>query len=327
MTVTKLDPLPWFAFNIGEYVTDTMRLQTESHGAYLLLMLDYYARGEPCPDDDFILAAVAKLPEETWKRHRKVLAPFFDIRDGHWFHKRIEREMLEASAKHSAGIARSKAANAVRWGKEGDKSAGSTARRSQNTPVRPKRPPRIPSSIPQGEPKESSNDPHLHKHPLITEGGGAPPPEGNIGLEGVGTPISRDFLPNPQTSDRARAAGMSVQDIDAEVRKFIGRRLSEGAFSHDWQGSFAEWIEREIAHRKKLEAKAPPRVEVNARYEPSEAEWDRSIRIYAKDGSKWSPNLGPEPGHGGCRAPFALLEKYGWDAALKSFIAPERKKA
>jgi hypothetical protein len=34
-----------------------------------------------CPDDDFILSAVAKLPVEIWQqRYRKVLEPFFDVR-------------------------------------------------------------------------------------------------------------------------------------------------------------------------------------------------------------------------------------------------------
>jgi uncharacterized protein YdaU (DUF1376 family) len=109
-TPTKLDPLPWFAFNVGEYLKDTARLTTEAHGAYLLLMLDYYARGEPCPDDDFILAAVAKLPEEQWKRYRKVLSAFFDIREGYWFHKRIEHEIRDGMRKHAESVARTAAA-------------------------------------------------------------------------------------------------------------------------------------------------------------------------------------------------------------------------
>ena len=64
----KLEPLPWFAFNVADYQTGTGRLPTESHGADLLLMLDYYGKASPCPDDDFILAAVTRLPIESWKK-------------------------------------------------------------------------------------------------------------------------------------------------------------------------------------------------------------------------------------------------------------------
>jgi len=44
-------------------------------------MLDYHGAAQPCPDDEFILSAVAKLPVEIrQQRYRKVLEPFFDVR-------------------------------------------------------------------------------------------------------------------------------------------------------------------------------------------------------------------------------------------------------
>jgi uncharacterized protein YdaU (DUF1376 family) len=311
MTDTELEPLPWFAFNIAHYVTDTMRLTTEGHGAYLLLMLDYYATGVPCPDDDFILAALAKLPEERWKQVRKVLEPLFDVREGRWFHRRIEREMREAMLRHSASITHAKAGAAARWEKERSKPAPSAAKGSQDTARRPKRAPSNARALPAASPEQSPGNAHLTLNtPLITEGGEAPPEGDDLG---IGGPVPKDFLPNPETSDRARAAGMSVEDIDSEVRKFIGRRLGDGALSHDWQGSFAEWIEREIGFRKKAAVKAPPRVEVSNRYVPTEAELDRALALFANNASSWSRQLGPEPGQAGCKIAPALIEKHGID--------------
>jgi uncharacterized protein YdaU (DUF1376 family) len=45
----------------AECLASTGRLTTEGHGAYLLLLLDA-ARYGPPPDNDEILAAIARLP-------------------------------------------------------------------------------------------------------------------------------------------------------------------------------------------------------------------------------------------------------------------------
>ena len=66
--------LPWFAFNIKDYLSDTMRLTTEAHGAYLLLILDYYESEGPSPDDDFILAAIAQQDPHLGVKYATVRA-------------------------------------------------------------------------------------------------------------------------------------------------------------------------------------------------------------------------------------------------------------
>jgi uncharacterized protein YdaU (DUF1376 family) len=92
------------------------------------------ARVSSCPDDDFILSAVAKLPVEIWRdRYRKVLEPFFDIREGHWFHKRIERELRNGHRRHTQTVNATEAAWTAR---EARKVTESTVRSTQRTPLR-----------------------------------------------------------------------------------------------------------------------------------------------------------------------------------------------
>ncbi|HVX76054.1 MAG TPA: DUF1376 domain-containing protein [Bradyrhizobium sp.] len=91
---------PWMPLYVGDYLGDTGHLTTAQHGAYLLLMMHYWRKGE-LPDDDRQLAKITKLPLRTWRDYRATLQDFFH--DG-WRHKRIEaelRRMTEVSAKRA----------------------------------------------------------------------------------------------------------------------------------------------------------------------------------------------------------------------------------
>jgi uncharacterized protein YdaU (DUF1376 family) len=80
---------PWMPLYVGDYLGDTGHLTTAQHGAYLLLMMHYWRKGE-LPDDDRQLSKITKLPLKTWCDYRPILQDFFH--DG-WKHKRIDAEL------------------------------------------------------------------------------------------------------------------------------------------------------------------------------------------------------------------------------------------
>ena len=101
---------------IGDYLADTSRLTTEQHGAYLLLIMDYWRNGR-LPDDDAILANISRLSPESWAKHREVLQGFFEGQDGEWVHARIEQEKDKSGDLKKAQIKKSIIGNYVKYGK------------------------------------------------------------------------------------------------------------------------------------------------------------------------------------------------------------------
>lgn len=107
----------WMPLYIGDYLADTSRLTTEQHGAYMLLIMDYWRNGAP-PDDDVSLSNITRLSISQWKKHRPTLVKMFKVIDGEWKHKRIEREMDSASEASEKYTKRAKTAAEKRWNKQ-----------------------------------------------------------------------------------------------------------------------------------------------------------------------------------------------------------------
>src|ERR1700677_1881219 len=102
---------------IGDFLADPMQLSTEQHGAYLLLLFHLWRRGI-LQDDDAVLAQITGLPIKAWSLCRAVLAEFFEIHDGQWHYRRVERERIKVSAKQQFNANRAKLGASSRWGKE-----------------------------------------------------------------------------------------------------------------------------------------------------------------------------------------------------------------
>jgi uncharacterized protein YdaU (DUF1376 family) len=81
---------------IADYRLDTARLSAAEHGAYLLLIMEYWASGS-LPDDDRQLARIACMTDREWKAAKPIVRGFFQ--DG-WKHHRIDAELAKAEDKH-----------------------------------------------------------------------------------------------------------------------------------------------------------------------------------------------------------------------------------
>lgn len=88
-------------FYVADYIADTRHLSTVQHGAYLCLIMHYWAKGS-LPDEDQQLANITGLTRAEWLVHKPTIQAFFY--DG-WKHRRLDAEIcrtMERRAKRAA---------------------------------------------------------------------------------------------------------------------------------------------------------------------------------------------------------------------------------
>lgn len=100
----------WMPLDIGDYMADTMHLNAEMHGAYLLLIMAYWRHGGPITSNQAILAGIARMTPAQWKKYGATIMAFFKI-DGELLrHKRIDAELAKAallsSKRRAAALAK-----------------------------------------------------------------------------------------------------------------------------------------------------------------------------------------------------------------------------
>jgi uncharacterized protein YdaU (DUF1376 family) len=145
---------PWMPLYVGDYLGDTGHLTTAQHGAYLLLMMHYWRKGE-LPDDDRQLSKITKLPLKTWCEYRSTLQDFFH--DG-WKHKRIDAELEK--------MTRVSLKRAIAGQKGGIGSA--LARMNLENASRSRHPPSRAIAV-RASAEASANADHSHSHQSLLE--------------------------------------------------------------------------------------------------------------------------------------------------------------
>lgn len=123
--------LPYMQLYVADYLADTMHLTTEEHGAYLLLIFNYWQTGKPIPVSR--LARITRLSNDRWTDVERSLGEFFNERDNEWVHDRIERDLEAVHATQTQRIAAGKASAEAR--KQAAKARPARSRNARSTPV------------------------------------------------------------------------------------------------------------------------------------------------------------------------------------------------
>jgi uncharacterized protein YdaU (DUF1376 family) len=84
----------WMPLYVRDYLADTGELTTLEHGAYLLLIMNYWQKGG-LPTEDAKLAQITRLSLKQWLSIKPTIGKLFSSR---WEHKRIDAELATAAA-------------------------------------------------------------------------------------------------------------------------------------------------------------------------------------------------------------------------------------
>jgi uncharacterized protein YdaU (DUF1376 family) len=85
----------WMPLYVRDYLVDTRHFTTPLlHGAYLLLIMEYWTKGR-LPEDGTTLRAITSLDRRQWHRHKTTLAGMFQ--QPGWRHPRIDAELKKAN--------------------------------------------------------------------------------------------------------------------------------------------------------------------------------------------------------------------------------------
>jgi uncharacterized protein YdaU (DUF1376 family) len=302
--------LPWFAFNIKDFIANTTRLNTEAKGAYLMLMLDYYEQGQPPPDDDEVLATITGLPIDVWKRHRRVIEPLFDLSivPGRWHHQRVEEECAKGRSRHASSMKGLEAANRAHAAMKGSRQEPATtsnqkpskapvkepvedasldpsrfrdedvrdpqnvAEKSQNRPSEAIPPNQEPSQGSSEAPREGpSYRTHKHKQRKKVESSNDDSTRASEMAESL---IPKDFeLTGAEIIDAA-SEGHTAEEVAAVVDSFRRYHDAAGTTADDWSAAWRRWWERK---KPAMPPKAKPRVVVSTKAKqsgiPIPADW------------------------------------------------------
>lgn len=210
-------------FYVADYLRDTRHLTAAEHGAYLLLIMQYWTAG--ClPKEDSRLARIACMSEQEWLEARSVIEALFQPG---WRHKRIDDELAKsaekydrrseagkrgASAKHNSS---NSAANAEQM--PPDNSGNATANAEQKPPDNSGN---ALASSSQPQPPDRIGDAHARGQSQFTEGSKALANALWVAL-GFDNPlkIPTEFSGVDWRAIEWEKAGWTVDLIEAEARK------------------------------------------------------------------------------------------------------------
>ena len=105
--------LPYIQLYVADYLADTAHLTTIEHGAYLLLIFNYWQKGNSfkAKDERTLnkrLATVARMNEQEWENAKETLSEYFEINENEWVHSRIERDLEQVNSKSTKASAAGK---------------------------------------------------------------------------------------------------------------------------------------------------------------------------------------------------------------------------
>lgn len=111
----------WMPLFIGDYLSSTMHLTPEQHGAYLLIQMSYWKNLGPLPES--VIPTITRLSPDAWSIAQALFKQFFDTesKPGFWVHADLDAKLKKAAQNKKTNEERAKAAADKRWKLQAEK--------------------------------------------------------------------------------------------------------------------------------------------------------------------------------------------------------------
>jgi uncharacterized protein YdaU (DUF1376 family) len=117
----------WFPMYPGDYLRATGHLTLPQHGAYSVLLLNYYATGTLPADAETLCRIARAFSEAERDAVATVVAEFFDADGDRLRHPRADREIAKQAEFHAERSESGKRGATSRWGKHGSANGSAIA--------------------------------------------------------------------------------------------------------------------------------------------------------------------------------------------------------
>lgn len=218
----------WMPLHFGAYLTDTMHLSTEQHGAYFLMLMACWKRGGDLPDDDAQLAAITRLSASQWRKARQILAPFWKIGGGKWTQKRLTKELETAR-----GYVKAQSENGKKGGRppktkeEAEENPNESQEKAK--PEADRKPDETPLPKPLQTPFTGTDSPTPK-----------PTPDSSSRKRSPKTALPADFAISQRVT--AWAEGKHFDHLDEHLEAFVSKVRQHGYTYVDWDEAFMSAI-------------------------------------------------------------------------------------
>lgn len=307
---------PWMPLYIPDYIADTAHLDAAESGAYLHLIMHYWMN-DGLPDDDKMLARIAKMKPSQWRSARPILQEFFI--DG-WKHKRVEFEMTEAARISKAGQIGGKAsAEARRLAKRTANEPPTTRQRSLNDTSND------PATEPQRQANESSSPTTTSTKNLTSSESGTARAKGSLAGEmktkivEIYQALGLEPVPDTGLADVWIAQGFNHEICTAKVREMLGRKKSLVPLSY-----FTNAIQE--AHEKRPNGTTNGHAKISEPdKDPDEKTQHAMAKIWVNSGfDNWNFDM-PQPGKPGCKINWEILRQHSIDPETGKSLDPKSR--
>lgn len=212
----------WMPLHIADYLADTGHLTAAEHGAYMLLIMHYWQNGS-LPENERLIARIARMDAQQWEESRDVLAMLFGP---NWTHKRIDSELLKADEIIEK---RKSAANARHAKSKPDAHAEQVQITCTDT-----------GALPLTDNQDQKEE-----------------PSGSSKKRGCRLPA--DFVPDHEWAEAYGLSPSQVQTEAAKFRDYWNAKAGASAVKLDWPGTWRNWVRQAVERSPQGIRGSPPK--------------------------------------------------------------------